>query len=319
MEPPVDFQPACTVVVCTRNRPKELERCLEGVAGLLYPRFEVLVVDSGPVDNQTREVATKRNLRYMAEPMPGQNRARNRGARATDAEIVAYLDDDAVPEPQWISALVEEFRDPQVMVVTGRILPLRVETEAERLFAALGGFDVGDQKRRVLDRRTPRWFEIANFGGIGNGSSMAFRRSAFEKWPGFDERLGPGTGGPGGDEHYAFFSLVKVGYRVVHTPKAVVRHPYPRSLPELRARYLKALAAATGYMTFLFFEEPRFRWATVKYVAQALRGARRPWRKPAPARLPRVVSGWRKLIACLSGPLLYGRTCLTNPLSRNRA
>jgi cellulose synthase/poly-beta-1,6-N-acetylglucosamine synthase-like glycosyltransferase len=306
-------------VICTRNRPEDLSRCLEAVKRLNYPRFEVLVVDNAPADERAHVVAGRWGARYTVEPAVGLSRARNRGARECGMEIVAYLDDDAVPEPEWLGAVVREFADPQVMAVTGQTLPLCVETEAERLFELLGGFDTGGQERRVLDRECAAWFEVASFGGIGNGGNMAFRRSAFDLWPGFDERLGAGTWLPGGEEHHAFFALIDRGYRVVYTPLAVVRHPYPRTLPELQTRYLRALSAATGYMTLLFCEEARYRWATVKYVAQALRGVRRPWRTQPLVPRPRVVPGWRRLIASLSGPLLYVRTWLTHPLLRKCA
>jgi cellulose synthase/poly-beta-1,6-N-acetylglucosamine synthase-like glycosyltransferase len=69
-------------------------------------------------------------VRYVVEPLVGLSRARNRGARACDSEIVAFLDDDALPEPEWLSGLLREFEDPLVMAVTGRILPLSVETKA---------------------------------------------------------------------------------------------------------------------------------------------------------------------------------------------
>lgn len=313
------FTPSCSVVICTRNRPEEVNQCLTGVSRLLYSRFDVLVVDNAPADLRTREVASRWGGRYIVEPVVGLSRARNRGARECNAEVIAYLDDDGIPDPEWLSAVAREFEDTQVMVVTGQTLPLRVETEAERLFAARGGFAVADQERRVLDRRCPYWFELASFGGIGNGGNMAFRRSAFDVWPGFDERLGAGASLPGGEEHHAFFALIDRGYRVVYTPLAVVRHPYPPTLPELRARYLKSLTAAAGYLTFLFFEEPRYRWAAAKYVVQALRGARRPWHGRLPGPRPRIVPRWRKLIAYLSGPLLYARTCLTHPPSKERA
>jgi glycosyltransferase involved in cell wall biosynthesis len=51
------FKPSCSVVICTRNRPGELNECLKGVSRLLYPRFDVLVVDNAPTDPRTREVA----------------------------------------------------------------------------------------------------------------------------------------------------------------------------------------------------------------------------------------------------------------------
>jgi GT2 family glycosyltransferase len=297
---------SCSVVVCTRDRPAQLDQCLEAIAQLDYPRFDVLVVDNAPQNGGVRDIAARRGARYLVEPRPGENAARNCGARACQAEIVAYLDDDALCEPRWLSQLVAEFRDPRVMAVTGRILPLRVETEAEKLFLQAGGFDPG-QGRRVVDRERPFWFELANFGGIGNEAGMAFRRQAFDVWPGFDERLGYGAAIPGATGHYAFFGLIERGYRVVYTPQAVVYHPYPRTLEELRARHLRTLVASAGYLTLLFFEHRRYRGAVMRFLAEWLRGLPRAWRRQVAPRPP-IVPRWRELMACLPGPLLYFRT-----------
>ena len=118
---PHGFTPRCSVVISTRHRPAQLEKCLEAVARLEYPRFEVMVVDSAPSDSRAREVAERWGTGYILEPVPGASRARNRGARASISEIVASLDDDAMPEPGWLSGLVREFEDPMVMAVGGRI------------------------------------------------------------------------------------------------------------------------------------------------------------------------------------------------------
>ena len=56
-----------TVAVCTRDRPMQLDQCLEAVARLVYPRFEVLVVDNAPSNAQTREVAAGGCERALAE------------------------------------------------------------------------------------------------------------------------------------------------------------------------------------------------------------------------------------------------------------
>ncbi len=212
--------PTFSVVVCTRNRPALLERNLAGVRRLDYPRFEVLVVDSAPPDRRGEEVARRFDAEYIAVPIRGVSRARNCGARASRGEIIAYLDDDAVPEPDWLSRLAPEFQDPRVMAVSGAILPLRVETEAEVLFEKMGGFSVGGRRWEV-DLSHPFWFGLTNFAGLGNEANMAFRRQAFEVWPGFDERLGRGTVLGTGEGPYALFSLVRRGYRVIHTPEAV--------------------------------------------------------------------------------------------------
>ena len=61
--------------------------------------------------------------------------------------------------------------------------------DADWLRAWRATLDCGDE-RRAVDRQEPAWFEMANFGGVGDGGNMAFRRRAFDIWPGFHERLG---------------------------------------------------------------------------------------------------------------------------------
>ena len=73
-------EPTCTVVICTRDRPAELERCLRAVRQIEYPRFDVLVVDNAPSKAPAREAAERWAARYVAEPIRGLSRARNRGA-----------------------------------------------------------------------------------------------------------------------------------------------------------------------------------------------------------------------------------------------
>ena len=308
----------CSVVVCTRDRSEALEKCLRAASRLDYPTFDLVVVDSGSKDPRAQEIAQRHGARYLREPKPGVSRARNRGARACNTEVIAFLDDDALPEPDWLSALALEFQDPQVMVVSGRILSLTVETEAEILFERMGGFDVGEQRWEV-GREHPLWFVLANFGGLGNEANLALRRRAFDLWPGFDERLGPGTTiGTGAEGPYALFSLIDRGRRVVYTPQAVVRHPYPRTMPELRARHLRSLSNATAYMTLLLVEEPRYRWAVIRYVAEAVRGKRRAWRPPLPGTqpYPRIIPRWRAGLALLAGPVLYLWACVTRGAQR---
>ena len=294
--------PSCTVVICTRDRTAELERALSAVARLDYPRFDVLVVDSASRDRCAQDVAARWGARSIREPFPGVNRARNLAARACQTELVAFLDDEAVPEPGWLSGLACEFSDPLVMAAVGRILALSVETEAQRFFASVGGFDFR-QERCIVDRQTPFWFELANFSALGNEAGMAIRRRAFEAWPGFDERLGPGRILRGCDGQQAIFSLIDRGYRVVYTPHAVVRHPYPHTFEELRARHLRDLAAAGGYITLLLVEEARYRKAVIRYVLEGLQKRPRIWRGEL-ART-RIVPRWRMLLAWLSGPFLY--------------
>ena len=110
--------PDVTIVVCTRDRPVQLEACLDALADQSYPHFEILVVNNGGSD-VVSEICRQRGVACIREPMPGLTRARNLGARAARSELVAYIDDDATAEPGWVAALAREFADPRVAAVAG--------------------------------------------------------------------------------------------------------------------------------------------------------------------------------------------------------
>src|SRR5689334_17860425 len=104
------------IVVCTHNRPFALERCLRSIAQLDCSALSVIVVDSAPNTREAQEITSRYGADYVISTLKGLSRARNIGSRATDAEIIAYLDDDMVPHPRWLSSLLAEFRDDSVTV-----------------------------------------------------------------------------------------------------------------------------------------------------------------------------------------------------------
>jgi glycosyltransferase involved in cell wall biosynthesis len=285
---------ACSVVVCTRDRPGGLDRCLAALAQLEYPGLEVLVVDNAPSDDRAFEVARRAGVRYLVEPIPGLSRARNTGARACSSEVIAFIDDDAVPDPTWLAHLAAQFDDPDVAVATGRTLPLLEAADAS-------GSDFTDLGPSVVrfDRRHPRWFEIASFGGIGNGNNMAFRRRVFDEWLGFDVRLGRGALLSSCEEHRAFAQMIEAGYAVAYTPDARVRHPLPTTSEECQRRYIKSRADLAAYAVFLLVVT-RQRWRVARYVAEAVVGTRRKWRFHT-ERAPRGISRWTLARAYLGG------------------
>jgi O-antigen biosynthesis protein len=97
--------PRVSVVVCTRNGAKTLGDCLAGLLELDYPDFEVLVVDDGSTDS-TATIASAFPFRVVSAGGRGLSRARNSGLHLSTGEIVAYLDDDARPDPHWLTHIV---------------------------------------------------------------------------------------------------------------------------------------------------------------------------------------------------------------------
>lgn len=281
--------PECTVVVCTRHRPRQLTHCLESLARQTYQRFDVLVIDSAPVDNANSEIAARFGVRCVVEPRPGLSRARNTGIRHCGTSFVAFLDDDCLAEETWLQYLLAEFSDPCVMAVTGNIL--------------MPGPEFGPA-RMTLSPAHPDWFEIANFGGIGSGGNMAFRRVTSR--PLFDERLGRGVLFPACEESYAFYSVIQAGSRIAYTPRAVVTHPHKTGTAAFLSNFRNA-TCAVAYFTLLLAETPH-RKRVLKYCLQALTGHRRAWR-PAGNGIP-IGRRWWTPLAVLAGPFLYGVAAL---------
>jgi hypothetical protein len=192
-----------------------------------------------------------------------------------------------------------------VMAAAGRTIPLRVESTAEKIFATLRAQAYDRPASTSIDRGTAHWFEICAFGGVGAGCNMAIRRSVFSVWPGFHERTDRGTPVMGGGEHHAFLSIASLGYRIAYARDAVVLHPYPPTMDQLKANLARDLTASTAFFTLLLVEHPEHRRATLSYIATALLGRKRSWRPAPPAAVTPVIGRSRKILAMVQGPLRY--------------
>jgi O-antigen biosynthesis protein len=240
---PPDTLPKVTVAVCTRDRPDDLARCLDALTRLEYPSLDLLVVDNASRSEAPRravELLSHRGLRYVREPRLGLEWATNRAIAECRTEILAFTDDDALPDRHWVTALVGPFiDDPRVMAVTGLVAPDELETEAQSLFEAYGGFGSGfDRIRFQIDRE--RGESVAGrygWSGIaGTGANMAFQRSVFNAIGPFEPALGAGTVSRGGGDVEMFFRVVKEGHALVYEPDAIVRHRHRRTYAELKTQ-----------------------------------------------------------------------------------
>jgi glycosyltransferase involved in cell wall biosynthesis len=233
--------PLVTVAVCTRDRAADLAQCLEALARLEYPHYEVLVVDNAPSDDTTERLVRDRypHVRYVCEPRPGLDWARNRAILEARGEIVAYTDDDVVVDPGWVAAIAQVFAEnPEVMAVTGLVIPYELETKAQILFEIYGGFGRGFERKWYRLDPTSRWQErlYAGSGIFGTGANMAYRRSVFERIGTFDPALDVGTVTNGGGDIEMFFRVLKEGHTLVYEPCAIVRHRHRRDYDRLRTQ-----------------------------------------------------------------------------------
>ncbi len=225
-----------SVVVATRDRPADLDRCLAALAGLDPAPREVVVADSASADRASvAEVAARRGARLVRLDRPGLSIARNAGAAAATGRIVAFLDDDCLVDPWYLRGIGLGFTADSVWAVTGQLLPAELETEAQRLFLRYSHMDRrGFAPRRfALGRRESRHWPLDAWR-MGSGGNLAVRKDPFARLGGFSPALGLGTPSLGGEDLFFLWSVVRAGGEVVYRPDAMAWHRHHPDLDALR-------------------------------------------------------------------------------------
>jgi GT2 family glycosyltransferase len=297
--------PRATVAICTRDRPDDLRRALDALLGLPDHGQEILVVDNRPSTEATlRLVREHPTVRYVREDRPGLDAARNRAMREATHDIVAFCDDDAVVEPEWLEGLCRNFADPQVLCVTGLTMPLELETEAQEYFEQHSPFGRGF-RRVVFDGQRDNPLLV---GRVGAGANMALRRSILELVGPFDEALDAGTPTRSGGDHEMFSRILSAGYRIVYDPAALSWHRHRRTFEELRATFYGYGVGVYATFTRHLLHERELGVLKLAFgwfrhgQAPALVGA--VLKRPGSVPLPLVLA---ELRGCLAGPGAYLR------------
>jgi len=253
--------PFVSVIVPTRDRPDTLEACLRSLLACEYDgRYEIVVVDNRPSSAPARDVVAKLDgdipVRYTTCRLPGQAHARNQGIRESAGDPLLFTDDDVVVDAGWIAESVSGFDDPRVGCVTGRVVPLELETEAQSLLEQFGGYAKGVE---------PLLFDLAenrprdplfpyNAGRFGTGGAMAFRRRVLEELGGFAPITCEGV--TLAEDLDAFLRTILLGHAIAYRPAAVVYHRHRRDYDDLRTQVRYYGMAVTALLTKTILERP---------------------------------------------------------------
>lgn len=267
------MNPTVSVVVVTYGRPDHVRTCLTHLEALDTAPLETIVVDASPDD---------RTIRIVTEEFPHVRLLRNELGRGTTAEsrqigfaaasgdVIAFVDDDAFAEPDWLDELVVPYADPNVAGVGGRALN-DIDGEETRGLGEIG--------RLLPDGRLTGNF-AADTGSVIEvdhllGANMSFRRSAVEAIGGIRGNY-PGTCLC--EESDISLRLKKAGGTLVYAPRALVHHigaPYGIGGRRFDRRYL--YYARRNHVTMLVrvfgWSDPivrRYAWATVRAQGQYL-------------------------------------------------
>jgi GT2 family glycosyltransferase len=207
--------PRVSVIVCTHNGARTLPECLEGVGRLTYPDFELIVVLDGSSDG-SEEIARAYGANLVTTAHRGLSAARNAGIARATGEIVAFLDDDAYPDTDWLHYVASALAQNGHGGIGGPNLPPDDGLVAESVAAAPGGpihVLISDREAEHVP-----------------GCNMAFRKAALDGIGGFDERFRVA-----GDDVDVCWRLQEAGWTLGFSAGAVVMH---RRRDSVR-RYLK--------------------------------------------------------------------------------
>ncbi|HUC80404.1 MAG TPA: glycosyltransferase [Flavisolibacter sp.] len=236
-----------SVVICSYNRADYIIQAIESLyfQTLSKEQFEVLVVDNNSTDNTgelVKEYMLLHNdfqLFYLTEPRQGASYARNTGADHAKAELLCFMDDDAIAEKHYLERIVAFFAShPSATGLGGRIIPKYIPAEPEWMShyvsSMVGNFDYSKEACEFKPGKYPL------------ESNMVVRKSDFLAIGGFNTAL-PGVKGTlriGGEGKDFFFRLIALNKKIYYDPAIIVHHVV--EVKKLTPAYLYRVASGYG-------------------------------------------------------------------------
>lgn len=214
-----------SVIICTYNRSSDLLTLLRNLEQLEVPpgiEREFLVIDNNSTDD-TRTVCesfVQKNsglYRYLFEGRQGKSFALNTGIRNARGEILAFTDDDCIPDRGWLAAIAREFSaDPALTVLGGRV---------ELFNASHKPYTILTRKERIVVSTATEILQTAHIIGC----NMAIHRRALAAVDGFDPALGPATKTLSSEDTDFLYMIFRKQFLMVYSPDVLVYHNHGRT------------------------------------------------------------------------------------------
>jgi glycosyltransferase involved in cell wall biosynthesis len=315
MPRPAEPAPSISIAICSKDRDDWVDRLLRSLepfcaAGSDAP--EVIVIDNASSHERLRDLCLAWTwVRYVREPLVGLDFARNRALQEATGEVVAFLDDDVVVDRNWFWALRRAWAEnPDAGCVTGLVLPMALETEAQVLFERRGGFRRGFRPIRYGPDRFGEAHYPFGAGRFGAGANMSLRRRFVLDIGGFDEALDTGRPLPGGGDLDIFYRVLRAGAVLAYDPQIAVHHEHRREMAVLRRQYYTWGLGFAAFVVKSINDDPttrgRFLGLLLWWFNYQLRRMRGRLRRRDPTPMPMIwAEVWGGLVG-LAGE--YGRS-----------
>ena len=250
-----------SVIVCTYNRSKKIENCLKALLrqSLDKDEYEIIVVNDGSTDN-TEKILKKYSVKTITNiTNKGLAESRNIGTLKSTAKILAFTDDDCVPDKHWLKNILSAYTDRKIIAVGGKIVPLRLNhllLKYYSLYNPLAHLASDSYKLSYplynLFQYFKRTFYLHELLDTQNhlyliiGANMSMRRSTYNLVGGFDKDLKFG-----GEEEDFWIKVNKLMPKAIlkYAPNALIKHDYePSFIKALKQNYRYGTGGAKLYI-----------------------------------------------------------------------
>lgn len=234
-------RPQVSVVIVSRHRADALKLCLTAVSRLSYPDYEVIVVADPDGLRAVEGLSFASRIKTVPFDEANISAARNRGIAQAAGEIVAFLDDDAVPETRWLDHLAAAFADPAVAAAGGHVLGrngITPQWQSRAVDQSGEARHLSLHSRNVTILTPPAGQAVKT-----EGTNMAVRRDVLSRIGGFDPAFRYYL-----DETDVNMRLAQLGYATALVPLALVHHGYAASAQrraDRAVRDLRQIAASS--------------------------------------------------------------------------
>ena len=206
-----------STIVCTTGR-DTLRKCLESLNKQTLDNYEVIVVG---INQQPKDLISELDFKFILSPVANSSFQRNLGIKEAGGEIIAFIDDDAIADKEWLNILTKHYDNKKVVCVGGKIIPrflTKIPTFLKQLPEGMFKGFIGEtllsfNETTTIDKPL-LW-----------GCNLSFRKTIFDDVGMFDETLGRTRDKLiSEDDTELQRRILKKGFKLIYEPKAIVTH-----------------------------------------------------------------------------------------------
>lgn len=242
LKPVVDYEPSMTIVVPSRGLDPMTAECLEKCGRIDYSNYNIMFIPDEPADVELLPPGS----RVIPSGPVGPATKRNMGAAASDADVIAFIDADAWPDPEWLKNAVPYFEDERITAVGGPAVTPPADSRKQQASGAIYSASIvsGSTTYRYTIHACRRVDDYPT-------CNLLVRHSDFDEVGGFNEEFWPGE-----DTILCLKLTEDLGKKIIYVPNVVVNH-HRRPVFRGHLRQVYAYSQHRGFFVKRFPENSR--------------------------------------------------------------